>query len=127
MRVREIRRRKAPAPQGWALLLETYVAGVHYHAFGDGRMPMDEGMVLTLIREPGNQYDPSAIAVSTPSGLKLGYVPRRKNRLLARLMDAGWATRARLERLETPNQDVGRLDQRGGRAALDISIFIPRL
>jgi hypothetical protein len=44
---------------------------------------------LLFIREPENQYDELAILVKDQNGNKLGYVPRKKNPILARLMDAG--------------------------------------
>jgi hypothetical protein len=44
---------------------------------------------LHFIREPDNQYDELAILVKDQNGNKLGYVPRKKNPILARLMDAG--------------------------------------
>ncbi|MBR3042619.1 MAG: HIRAN domain-containing protein [Eubacterium sp.] len=44
---------------------------------------------LTLLREPKNEYDELAILVKDPKGHKLGYVPRRCNSVIARLMDAG--------------------------------------
>jgi hypothetical protein len=44
---------------------------------------------LLFIREPDNQHDELAILVKDQNGNKLGYVPRGKNPILARLMDAG--------------------------------------
>jgi len=44
---------------------------------------------LLFIREPENKYDELAILVKDQNGNKLGYVPRKKNPILARLMDAG--------------------------------------
>lgn len=41
------------------------------------------------MREPENEYDELAILVKDEKGHKLGYVPRRCNRVPARLMDAG--------------------------------------
>ena len=47
------------------------------------------GDALVLKREPGNRFDPLAIRVETVEGVNIGYVPREKNRIFARLMDAG--------------------------------------
>ena len=47
------------------------------------------GCVLELRREPGNRYDDLAIQVLNDKGEKIGFVPRRENPVLARLMDAG--------------------------------------
>ena len=47
------------------------------------------GTSLVLRREPANEHDELAILVETADGEKLGYVPRKHNPILARLMDAG--------------------------------------
>lgn len=44
---------------------------------------------LLLVREPQNEYDNWAIMVMTKNHEKLGYIPRRENKIPARLMDAG--------------------------------------
>ena len=44
---------------------------------------------LRFVREPDNQHDELAILVKDQNGNKLGYIPRQKNPILARLMDAG--------------------------------------
>lgn len=70
-------------------LLETHIAGlVHYHidAVADWIAP---GLALSLRREPANPHDELAIEIFTTDGFKLGYVPRQRNAVLGRLMDAG--------------------------------------
>jgi hypothetical protein len=47
------------------------------------------GAKLRFVREPDNKYDELAILVKDQDDNKLGYVPRKKNPILARLMDAG--------------------------------------
>jgi len=47
------------------------------------------GSKLRFVREPDNKYDELAILVKDQDNNKLGYVPREKNPILARLMDAG--------------------------------------
>jgi len=47
------------------------------------------GAKLRFVREPDNKYDELAILVKDQNNNKLGYVPREKNPILARLMDAG--------------------------------------
>ena len=47
------------------------------------------GDALVLKREPRNKFDSYAIRVETVEGEHIGYVPREKNGILARLMDAG--------------------------------------
>ena len=79
------------------LLMETHVAGT-------GRRPLQlieptlaEGDHLVLRREAENPYDVHAIAVLSGDGDKLGYLPRDRNEIPARLMDAGKLLFARLE------------------------------
>jgi hypothetical protein len=50
---------------------------------------LEEGQLLDLKREPKNKYDKFAIVICNSSGEKLGYIPREKNEMMARLMDAG--------------------------------------
>lgn len=93
---------KAPPPPGTAFVLEAHVAGVPYYDFADGELPLDPGSRLQLRREPDNPHDERAIELYTLDGHKLGYVPRRRNPMLSRLMDAGFKMSARLEVVKTP-------------------------
>lgn len=70
-------------------LLETHVAGIHYYAAEAAWPGLDAGMPLRLRREPANPHDELAIEICTMRNEKLGYVPRHRNPVLARLMDAG--------------------------------------
>ena len=70
-------------------LLETHVAGLRYHQAGMAVPSLMVGAALTLRREPANPYDELAIEILAADGLKLGYIPRHRNPVLARLMDAG--------------------------------------
>lgn len=70
-------------------LLETHVAGLAYHQAKTAVPGLAVGQSLTLRREPANPYDKLAIEILAASGLKLGYIPRHRNPVLARLMDAG--------------------------------------
>lgn len=70
-------------------LLETHIAGMNYHQAAQLASPCEAGQILILRREPSNPYDDLAIAVLTLADEKLGYVPRHRNPVLARLMDAG--------------------------------------
>ena len=49
---------------------------------------------------PGTAHDALAIEVFGPRGHKLGYVPRRRNEMPARLVDAGKRLSARAESIE---------------------------
>lgn len=48
-------------------------------------LPPDEP--ITLVREPGNKYDPNAVQVWA-RGKHVGYVPKAQNAVLARFIDA---------------------------------------
>lgn len=72
------------------LLLETVVAGTSHVAGIEDLEPfLREGDRLTLVRVPDNPSDHNAIKIFNRDGLKVGYVPRQDNQILARLMDAG--------------------------------------
>lgn len=47
------------------------------------------GGVLEFRRDPRNRHDELAIQVLNADGERIGFVPRRDNPVLARLMDAG--------------------------------------
>ena len=55
---------------------------------------LNVGDPLVLRREPDNPYDRRAIEIFDGAGRKLGYVPRRDNPAVARMMDAGETMRA---------------------------------
>jgi hypothetical protein len=56
------------------------------------------GDALTLVREPDNPHDARAVRVEW-QGHKIGYVPRRENADVARLLDRGQVLAARISRL----------------------------
>lgn len=76
-----------------AYYFDTYIAG---RLYGDADIAwpnLKVGQIVTLVREPDNEKDPSAIAVYAKideSDLKLGYIPFRKNQPLALFLDMGW-------------------------------------
>ena len=93
------RRVRAAAPRE-ILLARMHVAGTAYYdaeAVADRLRP---GQRLALRRQPGNRHDALAIEVFGPRGHKLGYVPRRRNEMPARLIDAGKRLSARAESIE---------------------------
>lgn len=72
------------------LLLECYVAGTTYREnIEEIAEWLETGANLRLQRQPENKFDPSAIAVYDAQNNILGYVPRAKNEVLARLLEAG--------------------------------------
>ena len=80
------------------LLQDSPLAGFQYHA-GKALWPqMRAGDALALVREPDNPHDARAVRVEW-RGHKIGYVPRRENADVARLLDRGQALTARIVRL----------------------------
>ncbi len=80
------------------LLQDSPLAGFQFHA-GKKLWPhMRVGDRLTLVREPQNVHDRLAIRVEWRDQ-KIGYVPRRENGDIARLMDHGVPVFARISRL----------------------------
>lgn len=59
---------------------------------------MRVGDALALVREPDNSHDAGAVRVEW-QGHKIGYVPRRENSDVARLLDRGQVLEARIVRL----------------------------
>jgi hypothetical protein len=80
------------------LLQESPLAGFQYHAGKKLWPQMQVGDALTLVREPDNPHDARAVRVEW-QGHKIGYVPRRENADVARLMDGGEVLAARIVRL----------------------------
>ena len=80
-----------PAPYSEdILLLSTFAAGTTHVAGIEELEPcLQPGDRVKLVRVPDNPSDPNAIKLYTRDGVKLGYVPRQENQILARLMDAG--------------------------------------
>ena len=82
---------QTPAPYSSdVMLLQTFIAGTTHVA---GLEELDSflrpGDRLELVRIPDNPSDSNAIKIYTRDRVKLGYVPRKENHILARLMDAG--------------------------------------
>ncbi len=71
-------------------LIDTHIAGTSYvpniDIIGE---KLVRGTKLNFFREPDNRYDKLAIVIKDLYGNKIGYVPRKTNEILARLMDAG--------------------------------------
>lgn len=71
-------------------LIDAHIAGTsHIYNIEDIEPSLKRGMPLKFMREPDNPADDMAIIVKDGEDRKIGYVPRAKNEILARLMDAG--------------------------------------
>lgn len=80
------------------LLQDSPLAGFQFHRGRAVWAALQVGDRLDLVREPDNRYDSRAIRVEW-RGQKLGYVPRRENADIARLIDNGARLEARITRL----------------------------
>ena len=92
-------RRAAAAPRE-ILLTHVHVAGTYYYHAERLSGGLRPGERFTLRRQPDNAHDAHAIEVLGPRRRKLGYVPRRFNKMPARLMDAGKRLSARMTSIE---------------------------
>lgn len=87
-----------PAVEVTMLVQSSPLAGFQYYQGKPLWDDMRVGDMLTLAREPDNQYDRNAVRVEW-RGKKLGYVPRRDNDAVARHLDNGSRVEARISRL----------------------------
>lgn len=71
-------------------LMQCHVAGTTYRDDIEAiDRDLQEGDIVIFKREADNKVDELAILILDKGGRKLGYVPRAKNEVIARLMDAG--------------------------------------
>lgn len=85
-------------------LLHCEIAGTGHHCTKDTGRSLADGGCLALVREPENPHDEDAVAIHL-AGRRVGYIPRRHNTVLARLLDAGKCLRARVEQVS--GRDAG--------------------
>jgi len=81
------------------------VAGAaRHHAAALASDEVEPGRPLVLRREPDNPHDPNAIAVLTPGGEQVGWVPRDLAERIAPELDAGetWSVLALREQRPSP-------------------------
>lgn len=77
---------------------ECNLHGRMYHDCDEVFDELKVGTVLSLVREPDNNHDPDAIAVTYYKVVDgvcidkylLGYIPRESNKEMATIMDMGW-------------------------------------
>ena len=71
-------------------LIECRIAGTSFVEDMEERaQKLTAGATVSLVREVNNAYDSLAIRIDDANGKKLGYVPRKNNEILARLLDGG--------------------------------------
>jgi hypothetical protein len=107
-------------------LLETHVAGLRYYQIKSLGSPLQIADRLQLRREPSNSHDELAIAVFTCTDHKLGYIPRHRNPILARLMDAGKSLVAQVASIQSGDDTLPsyRQDNSSGTAIIDVRLKI---
>ncbi|HPB05925.1 MAG TPA: HIRAN domain-containing protein [Prolixibacteraceae bacterium] len=64
------------------------IAGFTYYDGIEVFSELKIGTLLTMVAEPNNKYDPSAVAIYY-NDKKLGFVPRENNELLFKFMELG--------------------------------------
>jgi hypothetical protein len=79
--------------------LECVVAGTSFRQLEDVEGSLSTTVRLDLKREPRNEHDAWAIALWFGNS-KVGYIPRDKNEVLARLMDGGKSFHATIQAKE---------------------------
>lgn len=78
-------------------LFACHVAGTNFRPeIAEIEPELKTGANLRLRREPQNEFDEFAVAVYDAVENHLGYVPKNKNEVLARLLDAGKQLSAKL-------------------------------
>ena len=85
-------------------LMKCHIAGTSYREhIKDIEKGLQEKDLLVFKRETDNRYDKLAIVIFDTKGQKLGYVPRDRNEVIARLMDAGKLIFGKMERKQWQN------------------------
>jgi len=86
-------------------LMECYVAGTTFREDIEEIEPeLEKDGPLVFKREPDNEHDKLAIAIYGKGERIIGYIPQRKNEILARLMDAGKIVYGKVEKKKVARQ-----------------------
>jgi hypothetical protein len=95
------------------LVLECVIAGTSFRKLDVIEAELQTKVELQMKREGKNEFDEYAIALHLKE-TKIGYIPRDKNEVIARLMDAGKAFYATIQAKEWE----------GNWLRLDIKVYI---
>lgn len=88
------------------LVMNCHVAGPsHIEGIEEILKALEPGIRLKLVREPDNEFDDMAVLVLWDER-KIGYLPRRNNEVIARLMDYGKYFYAVVSRVEKYMPDL---------------------
>lgn len=88
------------------VLFDGFIAGYQYWEGHRRQLRLQPDDALQLRREPLNKHDKYAIAVYLEE-IKLGYLPRYENRVLAKLLDAGYELTARVKGHRPEFEEIG--------------------
>ncbi len=107
-------------------LLETHITGLRYYDIKQVTESLQVHDALQLRRELGNTHDELAIEILTLAQCKLGYLPRHRNPILARLMDAGKSLVAEVVSIQRSDDSLPyyRQQQSEGTTITDIRLRI---
>ncbi len=107
-------------------LLETHITGLRYYDIQQVTASLQVHDALQLRRELGNTHDELAIEILTIAQCKLGYLPRHRNPILARLMDAGKSLVAEVVSIQRSDDSLPyyRQQQSEGTTITDIRLRI---
>jgi HIRAN domain len=96
--------RDAPELAARGLRVAGVAGAARHHADALASDAAAPGRPLVLRRDAGNEHDANAIAVDTPDGAQLGWVPRELAAELAPQLDAGtaWSAVALREQRASP-------------------------
>ncbi|NCB08770.1 MAG: DNA-binding protein [Bacteroidia bacterium] len=86
------------------ILTHPCVAGFSYYDGPENLLNLKEQQPFRLQRQPGNPFDVNAVEIFAGTE-KLGYLPRKENKLIARMMDQGMEVKARICRINLQNPD----------------------
>lgn len=86
------------------VLSHPLIAGFHYYDGYKTEKFLCINSPLVLKRQPGNAYDKNAVEVFFGTA-KLGYLPRRENKIIARMLDQGVEVKARIVQV-APEKDA---------------------
>lgn len=81
------------------LVLKCIIAGTSFRQLDKVENKLTSSVALSMKREPQNEFDEFAIALWFED-TKVGYIPKNKNEVIARLMDAGKLFYATIEASE---------------------------
>jgi hypothetical protein len=82
------------------LALVCFISGTQFYNLNKVKNKLVKNESLLLKRQADNEYDKLAVAVYI-NDVQIGHIPRRKNEMLARLMDSGKQFIAKIKNAET--------------------------